>query len=557
MPLTLDRFLRHDELCAELDALSAAHPGLVTVETYGQSFEGRPLRLVTVTDVSTGAHEEKPAMWVDANIHATELTASVAALALLAHLVEGYGSDPMVTEALRTRTFYVVPRVNPDGAELALADRPRLLRSSVRPWPWTDGWSEPGLHPEDLDGDGAIRTMRIADPAGGWTTHPDDDAVMVPIPIGGWTERPRYRLLPEGAIDGYDGYTIRTPGNPERLDLNRNFPAGWDTRVEGAGDHPGSEPEIAALIAAIVARPNICGTNAYHTWGGVLLRPSSTKPDSSLPPGDVWTWNRLGERCTALTGYPVHSVYEDFTWDKSDTMSGAADDWAYEHLGVFSWTTEFWDVIYAATGTRAPTSIWYETPDDATTLAVAAWFAENHPGMYAPWRPFDHPQLGPVEIGGLDRVRAMNNPPPERLPEVVAGHPRFAVEQALAAPALAIEMTRARPLGDGVWRVEAGIANTGWLPTQISVHAAKKDLVLPVTAEMTLPTGAELVAGDQRQLLGQLAGAGAARFAHSTDATAHRALAAWVVRACAGTQLTVTARHPRAGVARATVLLGA
>ena len=54
-----------------------------------------------------------------------------------------------------------------------------------------------------------------------------------------------------------------------------------------------------------------------------------------------------------LTGYPVHSVYEDFTWDKADTMSGAADDWAYEHLGVYSWTTEFWDAIHAATGTEA------------------------------------------------------------------------------------------------------------------------------------------------------------------------------------------------------------
>jgi murein tripeptide amidase MpaA len=48
---------------------------------------------------------------------------------LLHHLVTGFGADGTVTRALRTRTFYVVPRVNPDGAELALADHPRLLRS--------------------------------------------------------------------------------------------------------------------------------------------------------------------------------------------------------------------------------------------------------------------------------------------------------------------------------------------------------------------------------------------------------------------------------------------
>ena len=51
----------------------------------------------------------------------------------------------------------------------------------------------------------------------------------------------------------------------------------------------------------------------------MLLRPSSTKTDSSLPPLDVWAWKQLGERGTELTGYRVHSVFEDFTWDKSAT----------------------------------------------------------------------------------------------------------------------------------------------------------------------------------------------------------------------------------------------
>ena len=106
-------------------------------------------------------------------------------------------------------------------------------------------------------------------------------------------------------------------------------------------------------MRAIVARPNICGYNAYHTSGGVLLRPSSTSADAKLAPIDVWVWKQLAERGTELTGYPAHSVYEDFTWDHSDTMSGAADDWAYEHLGVYGWTTEFWDIVHAATGNQA------------------------------------------------------------------------------------------------------------------------------------------------------------------------------------------------------------
>ena len=75
--------------------------------------------------------------------------------------------------------------------------------------------------------------------------------------------------------------------------------------MPGSGDHPLSEPEIDALVRAIVARPNICGYNAYHTAGGLLLRPSSMGADSTLPPGDVWVWKQLAERGTALTGYTV------------------------------------------------------------------------------------------------------------------------------------------------------------------------------------------------------------------------------------------------------------
>ena len=70
------------------------------------------------------------------------------------------------TRALDTRTFYVVPRVNPDGVELALATPPTYLRSSVRQWPRTD---EPdGLVEGDVDGDGRILTMRVVDPNGAW-----------------------------------------------------------------------------------------------------------------------------------------------------------------------------------------------------------------------------------------------------------------------------------------------------------------------------------------------------------------------------------------------------
>ena len=131
-----DRFLRYDDMVAWLDLIAARRPDLVTLESYGHSYEGRKLWVLAITDQSTGSHDTKPAHWVDANIHAVEVTGGVAALYLVHHLVNGFESgDPMVTEALRTRTFYVAPRVNPDGVEAALADRPLFHRASVRAGP--------------------------------------------------------------------------------------------------------------------------------------------------------------------------------------------------------------------------------------------------------------------------------------------------------------------------------------------------------------------------------------------------------------------------------------
>ena len=548
---SFDRFLRYPELAEWIEQLAAAHPDLVTVESYGTSYEGRDLLLVTVTDAATGPHDTKPAHWVDASIHAVELTATVAACRLLRRLVDGHAAgDETITRALATRTFYVVPRVNPDGAEWVLADRPRFRRSSVRPWPLADAHRWPGLHEEDVDGDGRVLQMRVTDPDGPWVVHPDDARLLVPVPATGvGPEVTRYRVLDEGTIEDFDGFHVAAPPAPEGLDLNRNYPAGWGSKVTGSGDHPLSEPEIDALVRAIVSRPNVCGFNAFHTSGGVLLRPSSTVPDSKLPPNDVWAWKQLAAIGTELTGYPSHSVYEDFTWDLTETLSGASDDWAYEHLGVFGWTTEFWDIVHAATGEKQSTHFWYTGPTDDERLAVLRWLDEHSTDDatrgFVEWYPFDHPQLGQVELGGWNGLYSWTNPPPDRLLAEVDPHADFAVAQALAAPCIEIRHARVEHVGDDTWQVWIGVANTGWLPTTVTARARHDDLVRPILAE--LHGADDVLDGASRRTLGQLAGSSSTRFTSSTAGTPDRVSCSWLVSATAGTELVVTVQHQRAG----------
>jgi hypothetical protein len=246
-------------------------------------------------------------------------------------------------------------------------------------------------------------------------------------------------------------------------------------------------------------------------------------------------------------------VYEDFTWDRSDPMSGAADDWVYEHLGLYGWTTEFWDPVRAATGSSMATHQWFLGPTDAEALAVLRWYdgrpvADHRAAPFVDWYEFDHPQLGRVELGGWNHLYSWVNPPADLLRAEVAGHADFAIAQALASPRLEIVHHEVEQLGVDVWRVGVGIANTGWLPTTVTQHAAKLELVRPVVAELGAEDAAvDVLDGPARRRVGQLQGASAARFTRPDDGTPDRVLVVWTVRAPTDASITVSVDHPRAG----------
>lgn len=142
-------FYKHDALSALLHAYAKARPDILEVRELGRSYENRPIWLLVLTRKSTGPDTDKPAFWVDGNIHAAELTASTACLYWLHQLLSNDGQDAAIGHLLDTRVVYMVPRLNPDGAELALADKPRHIRSSTRPYPWDEAPVE-GLHVEEL-----------------------------------------------------------------------------------------------------------------------------------------------------------------------------------------------------------------------------------------------------------------------------------------------------------------------------------------------------------------------------------------------------------------------
>ena len=174
-----DTYLRYDDLTHALHALAAEHPGLLRIESIGRSFEGRDIWLATVTNFATGADTgEAGALGGRQHPRDRGRRLDGAACYLLHHLVKRYGSDAEVTRCLDTRAFYVCPRLNPDGAELALADCRGLSAPAPGLTPTTRSQSA-GLRREDIDGDGRVLTMRLPDPNGPWKVSERDPRLMV------------------------------------------------------------------------------------------------------------------------------------------------------------------------------------------------------------------------------------------------------------------------------------------------------------------------------------------------------------------------------------------
>lgn len=555
-----DRYYRYEELTQLLMAFDAEYAGLVQLQSLGKSYEGRDIWMIAVTNEATGPASEKPALWVDGNIHASEVSPSTACLYLLNKLTSQYMKDPEITRCLDTRAFYICPRINPDGAEWALADKPKIIRSSTRPYPYDE---EPlgGLINEDIDGDGRMLMMRIPDPNGRWKPHPDEPRLLVrrdPTETGGTY----YRVLPEGTIKDYDGVTIQLQPKKERLDMNRNFPLEWRQEGEqpGAGQYPTSEPEIHAIVDFIARHTNITGAISFHTYSGVLLRPYGTHADEHFPAEDLWTFQKIGQKGTDITGYPNISVYHEFRYHPKEVITGVFDDWVYDHLGAFAWTVEIWSPQRQAGITEYKYIDWYREHPIEDDFKMLKWSDEKLDGKgYVEWYAFDHPQLGKVELGGWNALYAWRNPPPQFLENEIAPFSDWALWHLLISPRLELHSVTASPLGDGHYQIQMVVQNTGWLPSYVSKKALEKKVVRGVIAEIDLPEGALLKTGKQREDIGQLEGwnnLGPALTAWgSADVTNERAKVEWVIFAPNKGTVKLVARHERAGIVRTEVEL--
>jgi hypothetical protein len=505
-------YLDHERLTAQLRAWAEAFPAHCRVTSIARTPEGRDVWLATI---GRDLDRVRPAVWVDGNMHAAELAGSSVALAVaedaLCLHVEPDAVDlpAALTERLRDVVFYVVPRISPDGAETVLTSG-RSVRSVPRDARVERG--RPRWIPGDIDGDGVALAMRVRDPGGELVEAHEFPGLLVERTLE--DEGPFYKLYPEGMIEHFDGKRIPSPfflgDNP--IDLNRNFPWSWAPGHEqvGAGPFPVSEPEARGVVEFTSAHPEIFAWLDFHTFGGVLIRPLGHAPDAKMDQEDLALFRQVETWMTYHTGYPTVSGHEEFLYEPDKPLRGDMTDYAYNQRGALAYVIELWD-LFKRLGMERPPKFaqYYERVSRADIVKLAWWDKDENEGRsFPPWRPFEHPQLGPVEIGGIDPRVGIWNPPLHELGQMCIAQSQAFLRVAALAPRIRIGDVDRQTLPGGLTRVEVQVVNDGYLGSYGIPSAKKLDFNEPLYATATAE-GCELVdPGLAHQILGHLDGWG-------------------------------------------------
>lgn len=464
-------YVTHQELTQQLQAWAAEYPDVIHLQSLASSREGRDVWLVVVGEEP---ERERPSVWVDGNMHAGELAGCAVTLAVIEDLISLHmhpdqplhGLSRELCAQLRKLRFYCVPRISPDGAELVVSGA-----GQVRSSPYNN--RRPSHRPRwritDVNGDGLALVMRKQDPTGEFCVSTIVPGLLVPRGLG--DPGPFYKVYPEGVIDGFDGHTIPTPGGPEDggVDYNRNFPWSWapEPRQAGAGAYPGSEPEVASVIDYTSKLPSVFAWINYHTFGGVVIRPLGHAHDTEMATHDYMMFREVEDIASRHTGYPTVCGYKEFTYVPGKPLHGDAVDYAYHQRGCLAVAIELWDVFErAGIGPRERFVDRYASMTRAELEAIALWDQrENRGRCVRPWVAFDHPQLGPVEVGGVDPRFGLWNPPEDKLAEVCRQQSAFVLHVAAMAPRVVLANPTIEELGDNRFALSLDVENHGYLPT--------------------------------------------------------------------------------------------
>jgi hypothetical protein len=280
-----------------------------------------------------------------------------------------------------------------------------------------------------------------------------------------------------------------------------------------------SEPEARAIADFVIAHPQIIAAVVYGPHDTVIALPDTKPKDSSgrvpqhLHPGDKAMQESLGVLYRETTGQERSS---------NTANQGSLQSWLYAHRGIPTIATTGWgrpDPTPLPTpeppegegeekpkegeekpkeGEEKPKE--GEEPEEAEAQPepepepeprdkeAAGWLAysdRDRGGVgFIAWEAFDHPEFGPVEIGGFV-PGFQDNAPIEFIEQRAQKHADFYAQFVSKRASMRIEGPEIQSVGSGLYRVRLALINDGELPT-LSAMARQNRAVRPIAIRLGL-----------------------------------------------------------------------
>ena len=535
------------------DAIAQAHTivennrARASITTIGKSWSGQPIEVITLSESVVDA-EKKPAILLVSGLDGSRPSSVAIAVAAVKKLLES-------PEILKKNTFYVIPCANPDSYLDTFMIADGRANRNTRPVDEDRDGRIDEDPPRDINCDNAITMMRrLNPPANDPPTHLADpgDPRLLKTPDATKDQRAIYTLYTEGLDSDRDGLVAED--DMGGVDIDRNFPHRWPEFDPSAGQFQLSEPESQSLSKFVLEHTRIVGALVIGRWDNLVKTPDSKGRDVTgrtplaLDSGDAATWEEMGRKWRELSG-------QSRTVDCDPSGSFAL--WLYAHRGIPTFATQAWGRPDASPVPAAPVAqavpVVAPAPADATvatdaatkpaaTVAAAAPVAAATPTAPTPpaapvppvkppekpsddeaagwlewndrdqggrgfltWTPFNHPTLGPVEIGGF-RSRFRTDPPPSEIPKLGDAVAGFLSELATRQPKVSIRNLTSKLTAPGVYEIEAEIVNDGWLPTATAMGRTNNQPV-PIIVRLSTPKD-RILSGQRVIIVDGLAGAG-------------------------------------------------
>lgn len=533
-------YYTYDELTNYLQDTHKAYPYLTELSSLCKSQMGRDVWMIIINNPETGKPDEKPGFFLN-QIHSSEVIASMSCNYTIWYLLSNYGRDDEITRMMDGIVWYIVPRLDVDGAEAYLTGEP--AGEDPNPVDSDGDFLFDEDSPEDLDGDGYIVQMRQKDPRGEMKVSEKDPRNMVQKAkddAGGTY----YKIYSEGIDNDGDG-KINEDSFGMRFLSNRNYPGNWrpQTVQRGGGKYPMEESITRAEVDFMASHPNIAIYVQHHCCGRVILRPPTTASDKDFKhKGDLELYKIACARGLEHTGWNLATSVYDWNYpestpntkstqiyrDKEGQLKNLPDaidperrfselslEFGMEHSdcgcerGYFAWGSSI-ETAYNLFGIFSLGDEHWSTPDydkdgRVTTEERFKWNDEEMEGkLFVDWHAYDHPTLGTVEIGGW--IRRKTSPPEGELiqKECEMGN-NFVIYLAGIVPKVEVGKTEVADKGGGFYRVDIAVKNNGFLPTATE-QARALAIDEPVVLEVVSDENVEIIYGEERTKIGQIEG---------------------------------------------------